>query len=100
MKELVTLLQPVVTEKATDLARGNKYEFFVADDSTKIDVKKAVKKVYGVEVLTVRMIRTHQKKRFMAGRRILVKKAEMKKAVVTLKKGEKAIDVNKVKAKA
>ena len=100
MKELVTLLQPVVTEKATDMAQKGKYEFFVASDATKIDVKKAVKKIYGAGVLTVRMINTHPKKRFMTGKRVLVKKAEMKKAIVTLRKGEKTIDVNKIKVKA
>ena len=100
MKEFKVLLQPVVTEKATDLAGKGKYVFFVSRESTKIDVKKAIEKIYGVKVSDVRIINTRPKKRFAARRKVLVKKPEMKKAIVALKKGEKAIDVNKIKVKA
>lgn len=100
MKEFKTLLKPVVTEKATDLAGKGKYMFFAAKDATKVDVKKAVKKIYGANIKKVGVIRTHSKKRLMAKRRELIKKEEAKKVIVTLKKGEKAIDINKIKIKA
>lgn len=100
MKELSTLIKPVITEKATDLQGSGKYMFFVHRTATKIDVKKAIKAIYGAKVQTIRIVNTKPKKRFTAKRRVLVKKPILKKAIITLKKGEKKIDVNKIKAKA
>lgn len=100
MKELSTLLKPVITEKATDLQSDGKYMFFVNKTATKVDVKKAVEAIYGAKVKVVRIVNTQPKKRFTAKRRVLVKKPALKKAIITLKKGEKKIDINKIKVKA
>jgi len=100
MKEFNCILQPVITEKATDLSAKGKYVFYVAKDATKVDVKKAVEKIYGTKVDTVRIIIVRPKERMLAKRRTLVKRSEAKKAIVTLKKGEKAIDTHKLKVKA
>ncbi|MBU1992190.1 MAG: 50S ribosomal protein L23 [Patescibacteria group bacterium] len=99
MSELTVITRPVVTEKATDLAGISKYVFIVKKDATKVEVKKAVEKIYGAKVGTIRIIKTHPKKRMLAKRRELIKKPELKKAIVTLRKGEKAIDVNKINVK-
>jgi large subunit ribosomal protein L23 len=100
MKEFNCILQPVVTEKATDLSTKGKYVFYVAKDSTKVDVKKAVEKIYGVKVDTVRTVIVRPKERMLAKRRTLTKRSKGKKAIVTLKKGEKTIDIHKLKVKA
>ena len=94
-----TLLQPVVTEKATDLAARGKYAFIVDKGATKIDVKHAVKAIYGVDVKEVRIMNTHHKERMVGRGRSFIKKPKMKKAIVTLK-GDKTIDVNKIKLKS
>lgn len=81
---------PVVSEKATILAEQNKYIFKVAIDSTKLQIKKAVEKIFGVAVLSVNTIKGHGKiKRF---RGVVGKQNDYKKAVVTLAKGNK-IDI-------
>ena len=100
MKEFECILQPVVTEKATDLASKGKYVFYVAKNSTKVDVKNAVKKIYGTNVENVRIVIIRPKGRMLAKRRTLIKRSEAKKAIVTLKKGEKSIDIHKIKVKA
>lgn len=99
MNELTTIIQPVVTEKATELAGKGHYMFFVKKTATKVDIKKAVEKTYGTKVGEVKIMITYPKVRLVAGRRELIKKASAKKAIVTLKKGEKVIDVNKIKFK-
>jgi large subunit ribosomal protein L23 len=81
------LLKPLVTEKATDLASSNKYCFKVAKSANKITVKKAIKDVYGYMRLNINIIN-------MSGKavrygRISGRTKHWKKAIVTLKKGEK-----------
>ncbi len=88
------LLAPVVTEKS--VAMNGKYTFKVNTGATKADVASAVNEFYGVTVESVRMINTPAK--FRTGRRgqATRKKAEAKKAIVTLKDGE-SIDYNAMK---
>lgn len=76
-----------VTEKATDLTRKNQYVFKVFPDSSKQEIKKAVEEVYRVDVLKVRPIRVKRKQRRL-GRSLGWGKG-YKKAIVTLKEGQK-----------
>lgn len=82
------LLGPVVTEKGTDqINRLNKYPFRVHVDANKNDIKYAVEQIFKVKVAKVHtMNRIGKKKRvrFVQGRT-----AAWKKAVVTLKQGDK-----------
>jgi large subunit ribosomal protein L23 len=50
------LKKPVTTEKTSrnELAH-NRYGFIVDDNATKIDVKKAIKEIYGMDVASVNM---------------------------------------------
>ncbi len=75
------------TEKGTNILPLNKYVFCVAKDANKIEVKKAVEELYKVKVNTVNTLIVRGKKkrvRFVEG-----KTSDWKKAIVTLKKGEK-----------
>lgn len=84
------LRRPVVTEKSTILAEQGKYLFEVADAASKAQVKEAVQKAFNVGVIQVNMMHVRGKmKRF--GRRPKQQRS-WKKAVVTLKPGDK-IDV-------
>lgn len=87
------IVKPVVTEKATRLAEKMNYVFLVHMKATKIDVKKAIKEIYGQDVATVRSSVMPAKKRIMR-RAVVNKRAEMKKVIVTLK-GRKKFDVTK-----
>jgi large subunit ribosomal protein L23 len=81
------LVAPVVTEKATDLVSKNKYVFEVAKFANKIEVKKAIKNVYGFAPLGVRIINVRGKN--VISGRMSGKRSGWKKAIVTLKKGDK-----------
>jgi large subunit ribosomal protein L23 len=94
MKALHTIIRPVVTEKATKQGEKHIYTFYVNRDATKVDVKQALKELYGHEIVSVRSVNQPVKTRVM--RRCLVnKRAEMKKVYVTLK-GDKKLDVTKI----
>ena len=94
MKALHTILKPVVTEKSIKGNEIGKYTFFVTAKSTKVDVKQAIKELYGVDVASVKIIITPEKTRIQK-RTVVAKKRAMKKAVVTLK-GKAKLDVAKV----
>jgi large subunit ribosomal protein L23 len=80
------LVKPLVTEKASRLASENKYAFIVSLGANKISVAKAVKAIYGVNVLKVNIIKM-EGKAVLRGR-IKGRRSDFKKAIVTLKKGE------------
>jgi len=79
------LKHALVTEKATNFQKGT-YAFVVRDNSTKNEIKKAVKEVYNVDVESVRTITVPRKKKRL-GRTQGWKKG-FKKAIVRLKKGQ------------
>ncbi len=81
------LIKPLVTEKATDLANFNKYCFEVAKNANKIAIKKAIKSLYGVEPIDVNIINMRGKK--VSYGRVSGKRKNWKKAIVTLKEGDK-----------
>lgn len=78
---------PQITEKATKLAKGNQYTFKVLADANKVQVKKAVEQLYGVDVLGVKIIKSQKKRRRIGG--ISGWKKGYKKAVVSIKEGQK-----------
>ena len=87
MHPFQVLLRPLVTEKSTLLQEQDKYIFVVALSANKNMVKQAVQMAYDVKVLGVNIIKTHGKKKRFGPR--YVKRPDMKKAIVTLKPGER-----------
>jgi len=84
---LRVLKKPFLSEKTHRLNSMNQYAFIVNLKANKNSVKEAVEKRFNVNVLKVNMIRFHGKpKRF---RNKETKQSDFKKAIVTLKKGEK-----------
>lgn len=81
------LRRPLVTEKNTILQAQNKYAFEVAKEANKPQIKQAVEKTFKVKVITVNVTKVSGKTR-RVGRR-LVQTAPWKKAIVTLKPGNK-----------
>ncbi len=81
------LKSPQITEKATDLAKQNQYAFKIMPKANKTKVKKAVEDLYGVDVLGVKIIKAHKKKRRQG--RILGWRKGYKKAIVKIKEGQK-----------
>jgi len=81
------LIQPRISEKAGALAQLNKYVFLVAKGANKVEVKKAVEAAYKVKVIQVNVVNNHGKKRNFGRTKGVT--ADFKKAIVTLKKGDK-----------
>jgi large subunit ribosomal protein L23 len=81
------IIKPVLSEKSTDLAEMRKYVFRVSSKANKHLVKKAVKEIFNVEPVSINIInvRGHRKRvRYSYGFT-----ASWKKAIVTLKEGDK-----------
>jgi len=81
------LIRPLVTEKATYLGMYNKYIFEVSSKFSKIEIKKAVQSVYGVIPVSVNVISVSGKERRYG--KVLGRTKNWKKAIITLKQGEK-----------
>ncbi len=81
------LRRPLITEKNTILQAQNKYVFEVADKANKPLVKQAVEKAFKVKVSTVNMVTVPGKTRRVGRRKVSTQ--PWKKAVVTLRPGEK-----------
>jgi len=81
------IVKPWITEKTHELMADDKYVFKIRQKTTKFQVKKAVENLYEVEVKKVNIVNIHQKKRRFG--RIMGKKSAIKKAIVTLKEGNK-----------
>ncbi len=81
------LVAPHVTEKATELISKNQYVFKVFQKANKIEIKKAIEEIYGVDVLKVRIVRIPRKPRRMG--KISGWRKGYKKAIVKIKEGQK-----------
>ncbi|MBL7158650.1 MAG: 50S ribosomal protein L23 [Candidatus Omnitrophica bacterium] len=81
------ILSPLRTEKGSVMSPLGKYLFWVDTTANKLEVKKAVEEIYKVKVKSVNTLTMRGKKkrvRFIEG-----KTSDWKKAIVTLKEGDK-----------
>jgi large subunit ribosomal protein L23 len=87
------LIRPHITEKTGRLAQDRAYVFIVSRDATKSAVKVAVEERYRVNVERVRVasIPASFKRR---GGRVTRKRFAIKKAIVTLKPGQKIEEIS------
>lgn len=81
------ILRPIITEKSMDESALNKYTFRVHSRANKIEIKKAIEDVFKVKVLKINVISARGKLRRMG--RYQGKTSDWKKAIVTLKEGQK-----------
>ena len=90
MKDLYDIVQTVcLTEKATLLSeKFNKYVFRVHPRANKLEIKAAVEKLFKKSVLSVNTCNYAGKKK-RERTASFGRKANWKKAIVTLKKGDK-----------
>lgn len=91
MKSSYTIIKyPFLTDKGSILASQNKYFFCVDKVANKIEIKKAIEEIYKVEVDNVNTIKARGKKKRV--RHQLGRTPDWKKAIITLKKGEKKLE--------
>jgi large subunit ribosomal protein L23 len=80
--------RPLITEKSASIQTSqNKYAFEVDPNANKIQIKKAIRELFNVTPVKVTTLNFRGKIKQV--RRVAGKKADWKKAVVTLKEGEK-----------
>jgi len=79
--------KPLVTEKTMAGQQKNIYTFVVGTDANRIDVKRAVEKIYNVKVADVRTVNVKGKRKRMKNMLLEGKRNDWKKAYVTLKEG-------------
>ena len=76
------IIKPVITEKSMDELQNGKYTFKVAKNANKIEIKKAVEALFGVEVAKVNTLNVNGKAKRVG--RFEGRTSDWKKAVVTL----------------
>ena len=81
------LRRPIITEKNTILMELNKYVFETDKKASKAQIKTAVQKIFKVTVLAVNVITVPKKPRGYG--RMKGQRSSWKKAIVTLKPGDK-----------
>ena len=92
MKDLIKVIhRPLITERGSDLReKYNTYFFEVEPAANKHEIRRAVELYFGVKVESVRTMNMRGKFKRMG--RFTGKRADWKKAVVTLAEGD-AIDI-------
>ena len=84
------IIKPVITEKSMDELQNGKYTFKVAKNANKIEIKKAVEALFGVEVAKVNTLNVNGKAKRVG--RFEGRTSVWKKAVVTLTEDSKTIE--------
>lgn len=85
------IFRPFVTEKMTALQEKRQYAFEVALDANKVEIARTIEKKFNVTVTSVRSM-THKgksKSQLTRRGRFTGRTSRWKKAIVTLKEGDK-----------
>lgn len=86
-----TIVRPVMTEKTSAAYQDRQeYTFEVAPDANKLAIRAAIQKLFGVTVTGVQTMNVRGKSRRVG--QSIGKRANWKKAIVTLKEGD-TIDI-------
>lgn len=97
------IIKPIITERSSEGLQEGKYTFKVNKKATKVEIAKAVEKLFGVKVLKVNTISVKGKEKRVGAHRGMT--SSWKKAIVTidtnpsektyLAKGGKEVKVSK-----
>ncbi len=98
MKIFDTIKRNIVTEKSQRLELSWAYTVEVNSRATKVDIRDAFKELYKVNVEGVNIIKIREKFK-KAKKWVAIKKKNITKAIVRLKKWEKITDFIKLKMK-
>ena len=82
--------KPVISEKSYGLLEQQKYTFVVAPDANKTEIKIAIEKIFGVQVVSVNTLnRPGKTRRTRTG---IGRRKDTKRAIVSLAEGHR-IDI-------
>ena len=76
------IVRPVITEKSNDEMQSGKYTFEVNKKATKVEIAKAVEKLFEVKVLSVNTISVKGKEKRVGAHTGMT--SDWKKAIVTI----------------
>ena len=88
MKINELIIRPILTEKATNLAKNQTYMFEVVSTANKFQVKTVLEKLYKIKVGEIKMMIRKGKKRRVGKRMKPRKLANAKIAFVKVKEGK------------
>jgi large subunit ribosomal protein L23 len=89
MNALNVILGPIISEKSMSEASLGRYTFKVANDAGKYDIKKAVEEKFKVNVTKITTVLVKGRGKRQGTRRVDVVQTPYKKALVTVKEGQK-----------
>jgi large subunit ribosomal protein L23 len=84
-----TIIRPLVTEKSMHKVAEGRYVFAVTQYSTKTEVRKAIESTFNVKVVSLSTSVVKGKAKRAGKRRLEIKSPIWKKAIVTVKKGDR-----------
>ena len=84
-RALNIIKKPLMTEKSTNLNQFNKYSFIVSIDSSSLEIKTAIEKIFKVKVTKVNTSIMRGKTKTFKGH--FGFKKDIKKAIITLAEG-------------
>ena len=76
------IIKPIITEKSNSSIQEGKYTFKVAKKATKVEIRNAVEKLFGVKVLNVNTITVKGKEKRVGVHQ--GRTSDWKKAIVTI----------------
>jgi large subunit ribosomal protein L23 len=82
------LIRPVVSEKSYSLSEKGVYIFVVAPESNKIEIRRAVERIFNVKVTNVNTLNRPGKRKRNRKQATFGKRPDTKRAIVTLKAGQ------------
>ena len=93
MKAHDIIIKPILTEKSYAGIANKVYTFKVAKIANKVDIRKAIEEIFGVQVEKVNTlnVKGHTKTQNTKQGRTVGRTSDYKKAVVTLTKDSKTI---------
>lgn len=83
------IIKPVLTEKALIAQGQSRYYFLVDTKATKSQIKTEFQSLFSIKPLRVNIFKTKGKIKTNWKNKKPIKKPDLKKAIVTIKKGEK-----------
>lgn len=95
MNSYKIIIRPLITEKNTSQNEFGKYTFEVARETNKIEVKKAIEEIFGVNVKDVNIVNVRGKLKRRRTRQGVTQgfTRDYKKAIVTLTADSKPIEI-------
>jgi large subunit ribosomal protein L23 len=85
------IIKPIITEKSMTGMEANKYTFKVLKDANKTEIKLAIEEAFGVKVSKINTLNVKGKVKRQG--KFIGKRADWKKAIVTLTADSKPIEL-------